>query len=104
VGLKWLIKTYQACLGSVLPIMRRRNDIVKDIGKTDLDSNESKKKIAEIELHIKDGDAFYKKRDYQAALTEFKTARALIYSLIYPTFDTGAYIISEYTHLPVLRK
>ncbi len=97
-------KNYQACLGSVLPIMRRRNDIVKDIGKTDLDSNESKKKIAEIELHIKDGDAFYKKRDYQAALTEFKTARALIYSLIYPTFDTGAYIISEYTHLPVSKE
>ena len=86
---------YQTSFSSIMPLFRSIQEIAKDITVAATASNATKKKIAQIELHIKNGDTYFRKRDYQSALTEFKTARALIYSLIHPGFDVGAYVISK---------
>ncbi|HVB25310.1 MAG TPA: tetratricopeptide repeat protein [Ktedonobacteraceae bacterium] len=96
-------KAYDASFASVLPRLRARLDIVADLdrsvsgGATD----SARGMIAEIELHISDGDNFYKRKQYDSALNEFKKARALIYKALHPQFDVSAYIGRKDVVLPV---
>lgn len=96
-------KEYDANFASVLPRLRARLDIVADLdrsvsgGATD----SARGMIAEIELHISDGDNFYRRKQYDSALNEFKKARALIYKALHPQFDVGSYIGRKDVVLPV---
>ena len=55
----------------------------------------SRAKMAKIELHISNGNKFFKRRQFENALTEFKTARSLIYNLLYPKFDVFDFVLNR---------
>lgn len=98
-------KNYDTSFASVLPQMRPRAEILAEIqgliagGTTEV----ARRTLAEIELHIKDGDSFYKQQQYQSALREFLQARALIYKTLYPGFSISAYLGRVDVALPVSR-
>lgn len=77
---------YEPNFAPVLPALRPRDVILADLtlSSTASATEDSKAKIAEVELHIRDGTEHYRFGRYEAALSEFKTARALIYNLLYP--------------------
>jgi hypothetical protein len=87
-------KNYDSIAYSVLPALRNEATIVADLdlaAKGDATSV-SKARIAEIELQVARGDASFRKRQFAQALEEFKTARALLYKLLYPGFDVGSFV------------
>jgi hypothetical protein len=86
--------SYDASFASVLPIQRDREAILVDLqpGAPAGASDATRAKLAEIELHIQDGDRHYRARRYQPALDAFKKARALIYRLLQPAFDPDSYV------------
>jgi hypothetical protein len=59
--------------------------------------------IADIELAMKAGDGFYRRRQYDAALKAFKRARASIYRILHPEFDIPSYLGSKDIPLPDVR-
>jgi hypothetical protein len=83
---------------SALPKLRNPDVIFQDIqigaGKTDATAI-SKAKMAEIELHMINGDDLFRRRQFENAFSEFKVARSLIYKLIYPSFDAGSYVLNR---------
>jgi hypothetical protein len=88
---------YEPNFLSVLPVQRDREKIVADLqvslgaSATDI----AKGKVAEIELHIKNGDEAFKQGSHSAALTAFKKARALIYKSLQPSFDADSFVGSR---------
>jgi len=96
-------QNYDTSFASVLPQMRPMEAILADLEMatsgqmTDI----ARGTIASIELHIKNGDAFYKQQQYESALQEFKQARALIYKILYPGFDIGSFLGHIDIALPV---
>lgn len=95
------IKMYEASFGSVLPVMRLREDIVADISGAGRATEISKAKIAEIELLVREGDSYFRQREYDAALAKLKKARASIYQLLHPGFDVRSYVGWKDVALPV---
>jgi hypothetical protein len=93
-----MVSKVSAAFAPFTPILRAREDILKDLTVTD-SSELMQAKIAAVELHIKDGDDLFRNREYQAALNEYKTAQGLIYSLIYPGFNFTLYATSYHDYL-----
>jgi hypothetical protein len=96
-------KMYEASFTSVIPQLRQKESILADLklansGKA---SDASRAQIAEIELHIKNGQEFCLQNQYNSALLEFKRARGLIYKILYPNFDVSASIGRIDVLLPV---
>ncbi len=96
-------KDYDANFASVLPKLRLREDIVADLGASASGqaTTVTQSMLAEIELHIKDGDDYYRRRQFDPALREFKQARALIYKTLHPDFDVGSYLGRKDIALPL---
>ena len=83
---------------SVLPAIRKEELIRADLdlaAKPDATSV-SKAKVAEVELQISRGDEAFRRRQFSQALDAFKTARGLLYKLIYPGFDVGSFTLNRY--------
>lgn len=95
------VKMYEVSFGSVLPVMRLREDILADFNVAGRATEISKAKISEIELHIREGDSLFRQREHDAALTKFKKARASIYQLLHPEFDVRSYVAWKDVALPV---
>jgi hypothetical protein len=94
---------YQASFASVLPALRSREAIASEIGLclSGKAPDVARSAMAEIELHIHDGDTAYRNKRYPAALQEFQLARALIYKLLHPKFDIAAYVAQPSFALPI---
>ena len=96
-------KNYDANFSAVLPRMRSVAEISADVelwrsGRaTDL----TRSQVASIELQIRTADDLYQRRQYEPALQQFRQARASIYALLYPGFNTHAYGIAKDRLLPV---
>ncbi|MGH2995062.1 MAG: hypothetical protein ACRDN6_07270 [Gaiellaceae bacterium] len=88
---------------SVLPRRRAAEEVIAeiDLGRTGGATEASRARVAELELHIDTGDDHYGAGRYEAALEEFKTARALIYELLNPEFDVHAFRRRRGAVLPV---
>lgn len=81
---------YEMVLASALPLLRPVEEIVADL---ELAGNSGpSRQVAEIELRIAEGEELARQRKYRAALNKFKTARGLVYKILYPGFDVGAYV------------
>jgi hypothetical protein len=94
------VKMYELSFGSVLPVMRRAEDILVDLSVAGRATEISKAKIAEIELLIRDGDSLFRQREYDAALNKFRKARAAIYQLLHPEFDVTSFVGRKDVALP----
>src|SRR5262245_35380722 len=94
------VKMYELSFGSVLPSMRRKEDILVDLSVAGRATDISKAKIAQIELLISEGDSFFRKREYDAALNKFRKARAAIYQLLHPEFDVHSFVGRKDVALP----
>src|SRR6476659_1720318 len=83
---------FEASFASVLPRQRARSEILAELddGGARGATSATKAQLAEIELHVHDGDVALRGRSYQAALDEFKTARGLIFRILHPAFDVSA--------------
>jgi Tc toxin complex TcA C-terminal TcB-binding domain len=90
-------KNYEMVLAGTLPTMRHIGAIVADLEVTSSDPTSTQ--VAAVELHIAEGEALARQGKHQAALDEFKTARGLIYQILYPSFDVTAYVGSRITTL-----
>lgn len=90
-------KNVDAITYSVMPALRNvaliRADL--DLAVAGDSTSISKAKVAEIELHIALGDAAFRRRQFSQALTEFKTARGLLYKLLNPGFDVGIFALTR---------
>ncbi|MEZ2354654.1 hypothetical protein [Caballeronia sp. RCC_10] len=100
------LKHCEASFAPVLPRMRAREQIVAEVGAATSGRavDVARSTIAEIELHVKDGDGFYRQGKYGAALDEFQWARALIYQLLHPEFHVPSYLGSKNVTLPVSKE
>jgi hypothetical protein len=94
---------YEMVLSQVLPTMRIAEALAVDLSIVVEDtSDEVKRQVAKIEAAIKNGDALHRHGKYDGALKAFKEARALIYKILYPTFDVPSYVaLLEDVMLPV---
>jgi hypothetical protein len=88
---------YESNFASVLPVLRERDKIVADLqfASPGTATEIAKGKLAEIELHVSNGDTAFNQGNYAAALGEFKKARALIFKIIQPSFDAGTFVNSR---------
>jgi hypothetical protein len=90
-------KNYEMVLASALPTMRPIGAIVADLEV--VGSGPTSTQVAAVELCIAEGEALARQGKHQAALDQFKTARGLIYQILYPGFDVTAYVGSRVTTL-----
>src|SRR6187402_271938 len=99
-------KMYEASFASVIPQLRLKESILADLklGNSGKASDASKAQIAQIELHIKNGEEFSRQNQYNAALSEFKHARGYIYKILYPNFNVSASIGRIDLLLPVSKE
>lgn len=88
---------YESNFSSILPVLRDREKILADLQVTARASatDIAIRKIAEIELHISNGDEAFKRGGNSTALTAFKKARALIYTSLHPSFDADSFVASR---------
>jgi Tc toxin complex TcA C-terminal TcB-binding domain len=89
--------SYEANFASAMPVLRQREQIVADLllpaKPTATEITQSK--VAEIELHIKNGNEAFIQGKYANALAEFKTARTLIFAVLHPNFDAWAFLATR---------
>ena len=96
-------QNYEANFISVLPLLRSFDAIEADIaaagngGATQASAGQ----IASIEWHMLQGDTQFRAGHYSAAGEEFRTARALIYQILYPPFDVPPFICGLDIALPL---
>src|SRR5688500_8138260 len=88
---------YEANFSAVMPVLRDRARILAEarISPEASATDIARGQIAEVELHLRDGDDAFKRGSYSTALTEFKKARALIYKVLQPAFDTESFVASR---------
>ena len=82
-------KNYEMVLSSTWSKPRAIDAIIDDFQNpsgTDMDH-----RVAEIELRIAEGDNLARGRKYDGALKKYKTARGLIYKILYPGFNVSSY-------------
>ena len=96
------LANFESSFVSVLPRMRSFSEIDADLAVASSGATgASKAMIARIESHIHQGDDLYTRRQYLGALNEFKQARAMIYSILYPDFHVGGYLRGKELMLPL---
>lgn len=88
---------YEMVLASALPLLRPIEAIEADLEQPGTSGRS--RQVAEIELRIAEGEAFARQRRHRAALDAFRTAQGLVYRLLYPGFDVGAYVGGRISHL-----
>ncbi len=94
--------TFSPHLVSLLSYVRSEEAIRAEVipsPSTTLDA--SKALMAQIELHIRTGDGYYAKAQYDQAIDEYTSARGLSYKLLFPSFDVTALLRQRMTLLPV---
>jgi hypothetical protein len=94
---------FEANFSSTLPVMRSLAEIRSDVDlwRSGKATDATKSQVAAIELLIKTGDDFYRNRQYDPALSQFRQARASIYALLHPGFSASAYARAVDVMLPV---
>lgn len=85
---------HDASFLAILPKQRAREQIVAEVGlgTSGRSGDVARSTLAEIELHVSDGDRFYNQGRYSAALNEFQTAQGLIYQSLHPSFNIASYL------------
>lgn len=88
---------------TITPIMELRPELVAIIGTATGPTAQDKANavLAKAKLRIRDGDEAYKSGSYEAALTHYKAARALLYSQVAPKFNVILYAAATAPLLPV---
>jgi len=88
---------------TVTPVMEFRPDLIAIIGAATGPTAQDKANavLAKAKLRIRDGDEAYKSGSYEAALTHYKAARALLYSQVAPNFNAILYSVATSPLLPV---
>ncbi len=81
---------YEMVLAAPWSKLRDVEAILIDISANDADA--TARQVTEIELRIAEGDALARRRSYDKALTKYKSARAMIYKILYPGFSIGGYL------------
>jgi hypothetical protein len=86
--------THDASFIAVLPTLRAREQIVAEVGlaTSGRAGDVARSTLAEIELHISDGDRLYRQGRCGTAQNEFQIARGLIYQTLHPAFDLASYV------------
>lgn len=80
---------YEMVLSSVWAKPRAIDAILADLA--NLSDTDLEHRVAEIELRIAEGDELARGRQYDGALNKYKSARGLIYKILYPGFNVSAY-------------
>jgi hypothetical protein len=95
--------TVSAFLLPTIPYVRDYQAIQADLAPAIASStaDASRSLMAEIELHIRNGDGYYAQAQYDQAINEYTTARGLIYRLLYPSFDVNGLLRQRTATLPV---
>ncbi|MFZ7091318.1 hypothetical protein [Primorskyibacter sp. 2E233] len=91
------LQKYEMVLATPWAKLREIDAILGDIAA--IDTEKTARRVAEIELRIAEGDALARKRSYDKALAKYKTARALIYKILYPGFSISGYLAQTATVL-----
>ena len=96
-------ENYVANFSAVLPRMRSVASISADVElwRSGRATDITRSQVASVELQIRTADDLYQRRQYDAAMQQFRQARASIYALLYPGFDVSAYGIARDRMLPV---
>lgn len=83
------VKNYETFLSSTWSKPRAIDAILDDFANPS--GTDMEHRVAEIELHIAEGDNLARGRKYEGALSKYKEARGLIYKILYPGFNVSAY-------------
>jgi Tc toxin complex TcA C-terminal TcB-binding domain len=88
---------YESSFAPVLPITKSHIALLADLSSIRIQQgpDAAQAKVAEIQVIIKEGDQLFQRRRYQPALDSFKQARALIYKMLYPGFNSEAYVFNN---------
>jgi hypothetical protein len=95
------LKDYQFSFTPVMPQLRSSTEIAVDLNPTGAATDAARAMVAQVEFHVAQGDSLYAQARYSGALDEFKAARALVYGVLYPEFDSTAFVRWKGGTLPV---